>query len=59
MLGLGRTSYLADIHNIKKKKKKKNKKEKRKKERGRGKEEEGELGRLNFFVVYAAFSLRF
>ena len=56
MLGLGRTSYLADIHNMKKKKKEK---EKRKKERGRGKEEEGELGRLNFFVVYAAFSLRF
>ena len=35
MLGLGRTSYLADIHNMKKKKKKK------KKEGGRGKEEGG------------------
>ena len=34
MLGLGRTSYLADIHNMKKKKKKK-------KEGGRGKEEGG------------------
>ena len=34
MLGLGRTSYLADIHNMKKKKKKK-------KEEGRGKEEGG------------------
>ena len=33
MLGLGRTSYLADIHNMKKKKKKK--------EGGRGKEEGG------------------
>ena len=35
MLGLGRVSYLADIHNMKKKKKKK------KKEGGRGKEEGG------------------
>ena len=35
MLELGRTSYLADIHNMKKKKKKK------KKEGGRGKEEGG------------------
>ena len=33
MLGLGRISYLADIHNMKKKKKKK--------EGGRGKEEGG------------------
>lgn len=48
MLGLGRTSYLADIHNMKKKKKKK--------EGGRGKEEGGGL---NFSVVYVEFSLRF
>ena len=34
MLGLGRTSYLADTHSMKKKKKKK-------KEGGRGKEEGG------------------
>lgn len=47
MLGLGRTSYLADIHNMKKKKKK---------EGGRGKEEGGGL---NFSVVYVEFSLRF
>ena len=49
MLGLGRTSYLADIHNMKKKKKKK-------KEGGRGKEAGGGL---NFSVVYVEFSLRF
>ena len=50
MLGLGRTSYLADIHNMKKKKKKK------KMVGGRGK---GEGGGLNFSVVYVEFSLRF
>ena len=49
MLGLGRTSYLADIHNMKKKKKKK-------KRRGEGVRRRG--GGLNF-SVYVEFSLRF
>ena len=47
MLGLGRTSYLADIHNMKKKKKRK----------GDGVRRRG--GGLNFSVVYVEFSLRF
>ena len=48
MLGLGRISYLADIHNMKKKKKKKR--------RGEGVRRGGGL---NFSVVYVGFSLRF
>ena len=48
MLGLGRTSYLADIHNMKKKKKKKI-------DGGRGKEGGG----LNFSVVYLSSVLDF
>ena len=57
MLGLGRTSYLADIHNMKKKKKKKKRRGEGVRRRGEGVRRRG--GGLNFSVVYVEFSLRF